>query len=996
MVDGSRDLQRGTPTVVLSIGAGALLGSLLPLTATAVYLELVAGVWTFRNAWAAHVAHPLFWAIDLVPLVLAACAGVAARGWRLARWKETPEARLGFDVSSRIAGLALVVLDDAGRIVEWSPGAEDFFGYTAAEMLGQPLTRLIVAGDQRALELELQHARRGAETAERFMLSGQKADGRPVSLEISLATWPTRAGQQIGAVLRDVTKQVLAEQRLGENEKNWRDIAENSSDVLLLLDRAGTIVFANRGPLNKPLEQVIASSVAELIPELANAIEPALAAVFESGKSYQQEARITSADGQTSWWWCRFAPQREDGEVVRAVLSISDIGGRIQRDLALRRLAGILERTTDAVLTTDGDGRISSWNRGAELLWGWTEFDVIGKNVSMLTPPELIYELRANFARLREGRLVSPYDTYALAQNRRRIPVSVSITATRDETGQFEGITAVLRDMSRHQDLQDALEKAKSVAETANQLKSEFLANMSHEVRTPLNGVVGVVDLLRTTALTPEQQGYVATLLEAAQALRVIVDDVLDFSKIEAGQLRLENVEFDLVGLASAAVDMFRQAARHNDTELSLSLPNDPLPRLLGDPNRIRQVFTNLLNNAVKFTKNGRVEVRIAVRDEGDPIVAVHVEVRDNGVGISPEAQAMIFQPFAQGDGSITRRFGGTGLGLTICRKLMNLMGGDIGFESALGVGSTFWFALELAKADAVSSSRSNAPSSLLPKNSERWRILVAEDNAINQKVVSAMLEGLGCNVDIAENGRAAIELWEGGTHDLILMDCQMPTMSGLEAAAEIRERERGGNERIPIIAMTAQAYAQDRERCARAGMDDHLAKPLTKNELRSTLAKWLRLESSPPMPRTAPAPQSSALDTAMLDRLTAELGDDGQEMLAGLIDAFFVDFQQALERLGDHAAAARWERVAFEAHRLRSGAANLAAVELAQLCRQLEESSHNGDAGAAAARAGELEAEFVRVREALTAYARTQASRAAKEALAATTLTAETNGVPN
>jgi CheY-like chemotaxis protein len=384
------------------------------------------------------------------------------------------------------------------------------------------------------------------------------------------------------------------------------------------------------------------------------------------------------------------------------------------------------------------------------------------------------------------------------------------------------------------------------------------------------------------------------------------------------------------------------------------------------------------------------------VRDEGDPAVAVRVEVEDTGVGISPEAQAMIFQPFAQGDGSITRRFGGTGLGLTICRKLMNLMGGDIGFHSELGVGSTFWFVLELAKADAVSSSRGKAPSSLLPKNSKSWQILVAEDNAINQKVVSAMLEGLGFRVDIAGDGREALTRWQQGTYDLILMDCQMPAMSGFEVAAAIRERESGGNERIPIIAMTAQAYAQDRERCTRAGMDDHLPKPLTKSELSSTLAKWLRLDSTPPVPRPAPAPQNSTIDTAMLERLTADLGEGGAEILSGLIEAFISDFQQALERLREDAAAAHWERVAFEAHRLRSGAANLAAVDLAQLCRQLEESGQKADAAAAAELSRELEEEFARAREALGAYARARASRSAREALPNTTLTAETNGVSN
>jgi PAS domain S-box-containing protein len=910
---------------------------------------------------------------------------------------EADDTRIGFDVLTRIAQHAIVVADARDLIVEWSPGAEDLFGYTAQEMLGQPLTRLIVTVDRPVFEAEIERTRRASDRGGRFVLSGEKNDGRPVSLEISLAAWSASSGQMLGAVLHDVSKQVLAERRLGETEKNWRDIAENSSDVLLLLDRAGTVIFANRGPFNRPLEQVIASSVAELIPDLAATIEPALQAVFDSGLSYQHEGRITSADGKAHWCWCRFAPQREDGDVVRAVLSISDIGDRIERDLALHRLAGIVERTRDAVLTTDAVGRIRSWNSGAELLWGWNDVEVIGRNIAMLCPPELLDEQRVIFGRLRDGRHVNPYDTFGLAKNRRRIPVSVSVAATRNETGQFEGISAVVRDMSYHQELQDALQKAKSVAETANQLKSEFLANMSHEVRTPLNGVVGMVDLLRATPLTLEQQGYVTTLLEASQALRVIVDDVLDFSKIEAGQLRIEKVEFDLVGLVSSAIDMFRQAAIQNGIELRLALPTAPIPRLVGDPNRIRQVLTNLLSNAVKFTKSGGVDLRISVKQESVTSVAVRVEIEDSGVGIGPEAKRVIFQPFAQADGSITRRFGGTGLGLSICRKLMGLMGGDIGFWSEVGVGSTFWFEVELGKAKSPAPRKPVAQSSMLPKNDSCWKILVAEDNAINQKVVSAMLQGLGCSVDIAHNGREAVELWEKGAYDLILMDCQMPIMSGFEAATAIRDKEGHCDQRIPIVAMTAQAYAQDRERCTRAGMDDHLAKPLTKGDIKGALAKWLRLDSGAPLSRGVLAARGMTLDRAMLERLESELGEEGKQMLGGLIEAFFIDFQRALERLAEHVEAARWERVIFEAHRLRSSTANLAAVNMALLCMGLEECGQRADAPLAAELMLRLQEEFKRVREALTAYVRGESPRSTREAqMSETTHAGETNGVPS
>ncbi len=635
------------------------------------------------------------------------------------------------------------------------------------------------------------------------------------------------------------------DRELRKRELQYRNLVENLREGIAHIDSGDQFIFANAAAheiLGVESGSLVGRRLREFVDEKNLALLRTEMFDRPSGQPSTYELRIQRPDGEVRDLWVTRTPQLDSkGELQGTFCVLHDITDRKRTEEAVQReankLSTMIEGMEEGVAFIDNQARLIEANEFFLRLFDVARSDILGRALWES-------ELGATFEEFK-----GIIQDFASCHNSGQAVVQKQVS----------GLKTVIRvqPIYRHDVYEGSIFNVIDVTElvlareqalAASKAKSSFLANMSHEIRTPLNAIVGIADLMFDTGLSPQQKDYAGTIQESSRSLLDIVNNILDFSKIEAGRVELEVSDFELQKVMDGVCEILGGRAQGKDLEFACSV--DPqIPSLLrGDSGRLRQILLNLGDNAIKFTARGSVTIRVEPERLSEEGALVRFSVIDTGIGIAPEKQEMIFQGFTQADSSITRRFGGTGLGLSISRQLVKIMGGEIGLASPLhganGGGSCFWFIVPFQAQSAVDGASLDTPEpSPVPTGigcPRTIKILLAEDNPVNQKVTVAILQKAGYTVDVVDNGKKAVEAAEQISYDLILMDLQMPVMDGLRAAQLLRRNpKRQGS--LPVIALTANAEQEDRERCLSSGIHDYISKPIQPKDLIAKVEKWIR-----------------------------------------------------------------------------------------------------------------------------------------------------------
>ncbi|WP_343702375.1 PAS domain S-box protein [Chitinophaga sp.] len=684
------------------------------------------------------------------------------------------------------------------------------------------------------------------------------------------------------------------------------------------------------------------------------AVARAINAAIRHGRSWDLEVQVINAAGQEKWVRTLGNAVFEDGVCKRLFGAFMDIDEKKKAELEIsnsrKLLNDVLQSASEvSIIATDALGMITVFNTGAERLLGYSAAEMMGRFMpAVIHDQDEVVERTAELSSetgedIRGGRVFT-YNAEKYGSEQRewiyikkdgsRCIVSLVMTPIRDVNQKITGYLGIATDVTKRKRMEEALVTAKLQAEQVSHAKTEFLANMSHEIRTPLNGIIGFTDLALKTGLNETQHQYITIVHQSANVLLSIINDILDLSKIEAGKLELHLENTNLVDLAAAATDIISYQARQKNLMVVLDIDKDMPHVVVADGLRLKQVLVNLLGNAVKFTERGEVELKMsAVTCKGGELTC-RIEVRDTGIGIRPDKQQRIFEAFAQEDASTSKRYGGTGIGLTICNRILGLMGSKLQLISYPGSGSIFYFYLTLQVADMEDAAVAAVEDTTLPQQIDLATVgasvLVVEDNAVNLLLAKTIIRKLMPHAVIVEaaNGLEALEVCRKQMPGIILMDIQIPELNGYETTSRIREMEQEGH--VPIIALTAGNISGEREKSLAAGMDDFLSKPIVEEQLAAIFRKWLPPNGAGP--QSTPASETEHFDINVLKNYLGEEQVDPE-----ILKLTCREINRSAEVLAEHVQNKDLAGIRALGHKLAGTTGSVGLKHLHTLARRLD-----------------------------------------------------------
>ena len=880
------------------------------------------------------------------------------------RRAEAGEAQVGAILETMLDGV--LTLSPDGKVLSANPAALKMFGAQSIEDLSSrnysDLLPETGTSDQAFAHFEQDTGKVVlSETGQRVETVGQRLDESRYPVELSLSKSAVGGTDTYTAILRDLTQRKSDARKLKQAETRLVDAIESLPDGFVLYDADDRLVMCN----SKYRE--FYSSSADLIQE-GEKFEDIIRRGARRGQ-YQ-----LSGDALEDWIELRMQHHRnpgahmeqhlDDGRWLRVIESRTSEGGMVgfrvditelkHREQELVRsqnlMRSVVSASFDGIIVMDGKGIVLDYSPAAEEVFGWKAKEIVGEKMSDFIIPEKYRDLHdkglENFLITGEGPVLGKrIEIEGKHKDGHEIIVELAIRHTRGEHGPL--FLGYVRDITERKAADAALRDAKERAEAANEAKAKFLAMMSHEIRTPMNGVLGILSLLRDTDLDPAQAAYVKTARESGRSLLELINDILDFSKLEAGRMELDSAPFRLKTVVKSIVDLFLPIAQDKGLGLFLNYEDGIPQTVVGDAGRLRQVLLNLVSNAIKFTELGSVEITVAIETPDPERPTLRFSVKDTGIGIPRDKHDALFGDFVTVDSSYTKKQGGTGLGLAICKQIAGLMGGEISVESLPAAGSTFHFFAPITVAGDqtfIEEATTEDAGEALP---EGLIILVAEDNATNQIVVSHALDRAGCDVDIANNGREAVQLAQRRDYDCILMDISMPEMDGLEATGKIKAG--GRNAETPVIALTAYSLRGDRERFLAAGMQDFLAKPVEKEELLACIARNVNRATA------SAAPLANADVSASLAAARDILGTMPDELKQKLLQQFVDDTLKRRDAVLDALDTGDLNQLERATHALKSVAGTFGAAELTNVAASVNTLVRDGKSRQALESAGQL-----------------------------------------